>query len=244
MARTRKPCAWSWSSSSPRSGSSNGSRSWISSLSSTWVQRLKMASGAPLAMSLRWPSTSTTTDMMRREKSKGISSTLVTLRWGPSVREHRLVEQVLEAGLVKGVEVGQLEDALVLFADHVAVLLEDDPVLGEGPGLVGAQDVHRAEVLDGVEPLDDDLLLRQRDRADGERPDEIIGSISGVSPTATARAKKKASLQSCLVRPLMKNTNTVMTTMKRKSSEADAADAPFEAGQRRAPARLSATLPK
>ena len=31
----------------------------------------------------------------------------------------------------------------------------------------------------------------------------IIGSISGVSPTATARAKKKASFQLCLLRPLI-----------------------------------------
>ena len=46
----------------------------------------------------------------------------------------------------------------------------------------------------------------------------IIGSISGVSPTATAMAKKKASCQLPLVRPLMKNTNGTMTMMKRTMS--------------------------
>ena len=43
----------------------------------------------------------------------------------------------------------------------------------------------------------------------------IIGSISGVSPTAVEIPNKKASSQSCLVRPLIKNTNGTMTIMKR-----------------------------
>ena len=46
--------------------------------------------------------------------------------------------------------------------------LQDDAVLGQGAGLVGAQDVHRAEVLDRVEALHDDLLARHGDRALGE----------------------------------------------------------------------------
>ena len=43
----------------------------------------------------------------------------------------------------------------------------------------------------------------------------IIGSISGVSPTATARAKKKASCQFPFVMPLIRNTNGTITNMKR-----------------------------
>lgn len=46
----------------------------------------------------------------------------------------------------------------------------------------------------------------------------IIGSISGVSPTATEMAKMKASNQSPFVNPLMKNTNGTMTSIKRMSS--------------------------
>ncbi len=42
----------------------------------------------------------------------------------------------------------------------------------------------------------------------------IMGSISGVSPTATARAKKKAPIQSALVSPLMRKTRGTMTRMK------------------------------
>ena len=44
--------------------------------------------------------------------------------------------------------------------------------------------------------------------------DTIIGSISGVRPTATASAKKNASCQLCLVNPLIRNTAGTMTAMK------------------------------
>ena len=47
----------------------------------------------------------------------------------------------------------------------------------------------------------------------------IIGSISGVRPTATATAKKNAWVQLPLVRPLMTNTSGTITNMKRKSSQ-------------------------
>ncbi len=45
--------------------------------------------------------------------------------------------------------------------------------------------------------------------------DTIMGSISGVSPTATARAKKNAPCQSCFVRPLIRKTTGTMTAMNR-----------------------------
>src|SRR5271155_636422 len=44
--------------------------------------------------------------------------------------------------------------------------------------------------------------------------DTIIGSISGVRPTAMASAKRNVSLpQMCLVNPLMKNTIGAITAM-------------------------------
>ena len=71
------------------------------------------------------------------------------------------------------VQIGVLQDAVGFFAADVEVSLENDPVLGQRAGLVGAQDVHRAEILDGVETLDHDLgarhgggALRQVDRHD------------------------------------------------------------------------------
>ncbi|CEJ14073.1 hypothetical protein BN1110_04400 [bacterium YEK0313] len=47
----------------------------------------------------------------------------------------------------------------------------------------------------------------------------IIGSISGVRPTATEMANSSASLQSPLVKPLMAKTTGTMTSMKRMSSQ-------------------------
>ena len=47
----------------------------------------------------------------------------------------------------------------------------------------------------------------------------IIGSISGVSPTATDRANKKASGQSPLVKPLIKKTIGTITNANRISSQ-------------------------
>jgi len=47
----------------------------------------------------------------------------------------------------------------------------------------------------------------------------IIGSISGVRPTATATAKSNASSQSCFVRPLIRKTAGTMTRIKRIISQ-------------------------
>ena len=60
-----------------------------------------------------------------------------------------------------------------------------------------------------------DMAMAPRDR----QTETIIGSISGVRPTATAIAKKKASFQLCLVSPLMRNTSGTMTSMKRIISQ-------------------------
>ena len=47
----------------------------------------------------------------------------------------------------------------------------------------------------------------------------IIGSISGVSPTATDSANRKASPQSLLVKPLISSTIGTITSAKRISSQ-------------------------
>ncbi len=84
---------------------------------------------------------------------------------------------------------------------------EDDAVLRQRAGLVGAQDIHRAEILNGVEALDDDLLRDMAIAPLARLTVTIIGSISGVRPTATATANNSASSQSCLVKPLMRKTD-------------------------------------
>jgi hypothetical protein len=58
-----------------------------------------------------------------------------------------------------------LQHAEIDVAADVAVLLQHHAILGERASLVGAEHVHRAQVLDRIEALDDDLLLGHRDSA-------------------------------------------------------------------------------
>ena len=51
------------------------------------------------------------------------------------------------------------EHARILFAQNVEVALKHNLVCGDGAGLVGAQDVHSAQVLDCRRILDNNVLL-------------------------------------------------------------------------------------
>ena len=84
------------------------------------------------------------------------------------MREHRAVQDVPQASLEVTVHVRQREDALVFLQRDVAVLLQDDVIHRQRAGLVGAEHVHRAQVLNGVDPLDDDLLAAHRQCAFGQ----------------------------------------------------------------------------
>ena len=67
------------------------------------------------------------------------------------------VDKVFEAGLEEAVQKRMAQHTRILVAVDVEVALEHDAVLGESAGLVAAQDVHRAEVLDRRQLLDDNL---------------------------------------------------------------------------------------
>ncbi len=75
------------------------------------------------------------------------------------------VEQVLQPRLEMAVEVGHRQHALILLLHDVAVPFQNDVIHGQGAGLVGAENVHGSEVLDGVEPFDNDPPARHRDGA-------------------------------------------------------------------------------
>ena len=83
----------------------------------------------------------------------------------PTARRQRLgtlddglVHEVAQARLEQAVEVGVAQHAVAGRAEHVEMALEHDLVAREGAGLVAAQHVHRAEVLDGGDLLDHDVL--------------------------------------------------------------------------------------
>ena len=101
--------------------------------------------------------------MMRRWKSKGISSTFAkvgdvgwTCVFG--MGKHGTIENVLQSGLEVAIQVREREHSVVLAQHHITMALENDLVHRQCAGLVGAQHVHRAEVLDGVDPFNDDLV--------------------------------------------------------------------------------------
>ena len=87
--------------------------------------------------------------------------------------EDRPVERAEHAVREMAVEEGELEDTLALGAGLIDMAGKLDARFGQGAGLVGAEDVHGAEIVDRGEPLHDDLALgealgaaRQRHRDD------------------------------------------------------------------------------
>src|SRR6516164_2395306 len=72
----------------------------------------------------------------------------------------------------------------------------------------------------------------------------IMGSISGVRPTATATANSSASSQSCLVKPLIKKTVGTMTIMNRIINQIKRLMPWSKAVGTRRPAISSASCPK
>ncbi len=112
-----------------------------------------------------------------------------------------VVEGVAHARGVHGVEVARDQRQPAGPGIDVEVALQDDAVLGERPGLVGAQHVHGAQVLDDVGDLDDDLAsghetgppgqVRGDDRRehrgcqphrDGDGEEQGLQPVAGVPP--------------------------------------------------------------
>ena len=82
--------------------------------------------------------------------------------------ENGAIENVLQSRLEVAVEVGELQYAEARLPNDITVPFKEDAVHRQRAGLVGAENVHRAEVLDGVQPLDDHLLVRHQEGAFGE----------------------------------------------------------------------------
>jgi hypothetical protein len=67
------------------------------------------------------------------------------------------------------VEPGQVEHALTVGARERNLPHKADLGFGEGPGLIRAQDVHAAQVMDRAEPFHDHLHLCHADGTARER---------------------------------------------------------------------------
>jgi hypothetical protein len=96
---------------------------------------------------------------------------------------------------------------------------QNDLVLREGARLVGAQDVHCAEVLNCVEALDDDPLARHHEGALGEIDRHNHWQHFRRQCDRDGERKHQRLSQSLLVSPLMTKTLGAMTGMKRIISQ-------------------------
>ena len=72
--------------------------------------------------------------------------------------QYRHIQKIFKACLVIAVEIGQFQNLVGIRAPDIDMTGEKNLVLGECACLVGAQYVHRAKILDGVQPFDDDFF--------------------------------------------------------------------------------------
>ena len=84
------------------------------------------------------------------------------------VLEHAAIHHIPQPGLKVAVEVGQGQHRLAVVAVHVAVPFQQNAVGGQRAGLVGAQHIHRPQVLNRIQPLDHQPPPRQLHRPPGE----------------------------------------------------------------------------
>lgn len=61
------------------------------------------------------------------------------------------VHQVFETGLVIAIDKGISQNTFVLFSMRIEMIFQKDFVLRNGSCLVGTENIHRSEILDGME---------------------------------------------------------------------------------------------
>lgn len=125
----------------------------------------------------------------------------------------------LRPGLEGAVEVGVAEDSVLSFPSGNRISIQGTLFWVRVPVLSVQRMSMEAQVLDGVELLDDDDLHCGMSTAPPARAGrDEHGRHLGVRPTAMEMAKGNASSQLFLVRPLMRKTAGTMTSMKRMRS--------------------------
>ncbi|MFT4197206.1 MAG: hypothetical protein QM601_04740 [Pseudoxanthomonas sp.] len=141
---------------------------------------MNTSSTAPLVIMVARPGACAATTTLSRRAALEIVGDLVELARRvrinalvPAARRHRLVQRVADAGLQAGVVHRQAQHLRRRPALRIDSAVQLDHAVGQGAGLVGAQHVHAAEVLDRVEALDDHPFARHRPRAvrEGDRQD-------------------------------------------------------------------------
>ena len=128
------------------------------------------SSGAPLTISRRLASCSTRTETRRRSKSNGTSSIfrkpVMSNGWAARIA---CVERAFHPALELAVDIGIGKCVRTLGTMAVDRPHQLDRGFGQRAGLVGAQHVHGAQVVDRGQALHDHLALRHLHRRPGQR---------------------------------------------------------------------------
>jgi len=118
--------------------------------------------------------------------------------------QDRSVEQILQSRLEVANKVTIQEHFFRFSPSDVAMPLENDAVLRERAGLVGAQHVHAPEVLNGVEPLDDYLFAAHGECALREANGHNHGQHFGGEAHGHGHCEEKCAFPIVLCEPVDK----------------------------------------
>jgi hypothetical protein len=143
----------------------------------------------------------------------------------------RLVEQTLQPGVVVAVQVAIVQHLHAGIAVHVQVLFEHDLALRKGAGLVGAQHVHRPEVLDGVQAFDDHFLARHREGAFGQVDGDDHGQHLGGQPDGHRHGEQEGFQPIVLAQPVDQKNRRNHHRDEADHQPGELVDALVEAGQ-------------
>lgn len=128
-----------------------------------------------------------------RSRTAGRPRATSPTRWPEAPRQERVVETAAHAAGEVAVEADQVGGPRAVPAVGAEAADMDDPRFGQGAGLVRAQDIHGAQIMDRRQALHHDRPAASRMAPRAGLTVITIGSSSGVSPTASARANRKLS---------------------------------------------------
>ena len=101
------------------------------------------------------------------------------------------IHQILITGLEIAVQIGVAKDPAVVLPVDIQVIFQHNLVLGQGSGFVRAEDIHGPEILDGVQILDNGLLLAHRHCTFGKAGGHNHGQHFGGQPHRNGNAEQE-----------------------------------------------------
>src|SRR5258706_15909757 len=82
-----------------------------------------------------------------------------------SVRIDRFIQWIAQSGLIMGIEIGVTQNSYRCLSLNIHCAIESDNTFGERASLVGAEHIHAAKILNGVQASHDHAALRHFLRA-------------------------------------------------------------------------------